>query len=350
MRRKAPIPVLIRSSAGSIKNNGVPMRTTTYVHAINEALRQLMEQSDRVFLMGQGVTSPWYVGNTTVGLLERFGHDRVIDTPVSENGITGAAVGAALAGMRPIVVHPRLDFMYYAFDPIMNHAANWRYMFGDKLGVPVTIWGIINRGGEQSAQHSQAIQALFAHIPGLKVVMPATPYDAKGLLVAASEDGDPVVFIDDRWLYDIEGEVPEELYSVPIGKGVVRKKGKDITIVASSYMAVEALKAAYALENEGLDIEVIDLRTIKPLDAPLILRSLRKTGRLLIADGGWKTCGISAEVSAIIAEGPLIKTIKAPVMRVALPDVPAPASSVLEKAYYKRSPDIGSAARQLMES
>jgi acetoin:2,6-dichlorophenolindophenol oxidoreductase subunit beta len=284
------------------------MRALTYVQAINEALYQLMENSDDVFLIGQGVTSPWYVGNTTIGLADRFGPGRVIDTPVSENCVTGAAVGAALAGMRPIVVHPRLDFIYYAMDPIVNHAASWRYMFGGRSGVPITIWGIINRGGEQSAQHSQAIQAIFAHVPGLKVVMPATPYDAKGLMVSASEDGDPVIYIDDRWLYQTEGEVPEELYRVPIGKGIVRKKGKDLTIVASSYLAAEALNAAMAMENEGYDIEVIDLRTVKPLDRELIIRSVRKTRRLLIADGGWKTGGISAEISAILSESDVFRT------------------------------------------
>lgn len=323
------------------------MRELSYVEAINETLHQMVEKNEKVFLIGQGVTSPWYVGATTVGLIDRF-PDRVIDTPVSENGITGAAVGAALAGMRPILVHPRMDFMYYAMDQIANHAANWYYMFGGQLSVPITIWGIINRGGEQAAQHSQALQAMFTHIPGLKVVMPSTPYDAKGLLVASIEDDNPVIYIDERWLYDFVGEVPDELYTVPIGKGVVRKKGKDVTVVATSYMVHEAMKAAESLEREGINIEIIDLRSLKPLDENIIFDSVKKTGRLVIADGGWKTCGVAAEISALVTES-IFEHLKAPIMRVSLPDTPAPASSVLEKVYYKKAEDIVSTVKKLME-
>jgi pyruvate dehydrogenase E1 component beta subunit len=319
------------------------MRQISYVEAINETLHQTIEKDEKVFLIGQGVTSPWYVGNTTVGLIDRF-PERVIDTPVSENGITGAAIGAALAGMRPVLAHPRLDFMYYAMDQIANHAANWYYMFGGQVSVPITIWGIINRGGEQAAQHSQALQAMFTHIPGLKVVMPSTPYDAKGLLVASIEDDNPVVYIDERWLYDFVGEVPEEIYSVPIGKGIVRKNGKDITVVATSYMMHEALKAAESLEREGIEIEVIDLRSLKPLDENIIFKSVKKTGRLVIADGCWKTCGIAAEISALVSEN-IFEYLKAPIMRVSLPDTPAPASSILEEAYYPKAKNIIAAVK-----
>ena len=315
------------------------MRQITYVQALNETLHQMIEKDEKVFLIGQGVTSPWYVGATTVGLIDRF-PERVIDTPVSENGITGAAVGAALAGMRPILAHPRMDFMYYAMDQIANHAANWYYMFGGQVSVPITIWGIINRGGEQAAQHSQALQAMFTHIPGLKVVMPSTPYDAKGLLVASIEDDNPVVYVDERWLYDYRGEVPEELYSLPIGEGIVRREGGDVTVVSTSYMVHEAMKAAESLEKEGINIEVIDLRSLKPLDENLLFESVKKTGRLVIADGGWKTCGVGAEISARIAESSIFKQLKAPIMRVSLPNTPAPSSSVLEKAYYPGSEDI----------
>jgi len=324
------------------------MRKISYAEAINETLHQLMEKDKSVFLIGQGVTSPWYVGTTTEGLVDRFGPEQIIDTPVSENGITGAAVGAALAGMRPILMHPRLDFMYYAMDQIANHAANWYYMFGGQLSVPITIWGIINRGGEQAAQHSQAIQAIFTHIPGLKVVMPSTPHDAKGLLVASVEDDNPVIYVDDRWLYDLEGEVPEELYATPVGKGVVRREGKDTTIVATSYMVVEAMKAAESLENEGIDAEVIDLRSLKPLDEDLLLESVRKTGRLVITDGGWKTCGMAAEISALVAEKGF-KYLRAPTVRVSLPDTPAPASSVLEKSYYPGAEQVISAVKNTLE-
>jgi pyruvate/2-oxoglutarate/acetoin dehydrogenase E1 component len=325
------------------------MRQISYAQAINETLLQIMERDSRVFLIGQGVTSPWYVGTTTVGLLDRFGSERIIDTPVSENGITGVAVGAALCGMRPVLMHPRMDFMYYAMDQIANHAANWHFMFGGQLSVPLTIWGIINRGGEQAAQHAQALQAMFAHIPGLRVVMPSNPHDAKGLLAASIEDENPVIYIDDRWLYNYVGDVPEELYSVPIGKGVVRRKGKDVTVAATSYMVYEADKAAEALAIEDIDVEVIDVRSLKPLDEGLILKSVKKTGRLVIADGGWKTCGVGAEIAARVAESDILKKLKAPITRVSLPDAPAPASSALEQAYYPKGEDIAGVIRKVLE-
>jgi len=314
-------------------------RKLKYSLAINEALHQMMADDETVFIIGQGVKSPWYVGQTAIGLLERFGPDRVIDTPVSENAMTGAAVGSAMAGMRSVVVHPRMDFMFYAMDPIINQAANWYYMNGGKLPVSVVIWGIINRGGEQAAQHSQALNALFGHIPGLKVVMPSTPYDAKGLMVSAIKDDNPVVYIDDRWLHDIEEVVPEEIYEVPIGQGDVKRKGKDVTLVAVSYMVQMAMKAAEELLKDGINVEVLDLRSIKPLDKPLLLESVNKTGRLVVADVGWKTYGITAEIAATIAEE-TIGALKAPVCRVALPDVPAPASAPLEKAYYPSQNEI----------
>jgi len=318
----------------SLKN-----RKLKFSLAINEALHQMMAVDESVFIIGQGVKSPWYVGQTATGLLEQFGPDRVIDTPVSENAITGAAVGSAMAGMRSVVVHPRMDFMFYAMDPIINQAANWYYMNGGKLPVPVVIWGIINRGGEQAAQHSQALHTIFGHIPGLKVVMPSTPYDAKGLMISAIKDDNPVVYIDDRWLHDSEGVVPEEIYEVPIGQGDVKRKGKDVTLVAVSYMVQMAMRAAEELLKDGIDVEVLDLRSIKPLDKPLLLESVNKTGRLVVADVGWKTYGITAEIAATIAEE-AFEALKAPVCRVSLPDVPAPASAPLEKAYYPSQDDI----------
>lgn len=293
--------------------------------------------------MGQGVKSPWYVGNTARGLLERFGPSRVIDTPVSENAVTGAAVGAAIAGMRPVVVHPRMDFMMYALDPIANEAANWRYMSGGTMGVPVVIWGIINRGGEQAAQHSQALHATYAHFPGLKVVMPSTPRDAKGLMISAIEDPDPVVFIDDRWLYSEEENVPGGIFRVPIGKAAVRRRGKDVTIAAVSYMVREALRAAEELKKKyGVSAEVIDVRTVKPLDKKTILSSTAKTGRLVVADAGWRSFGLAAEIMASVAESGI--RLKTPPRRVAIDDVPAPAAATLEKIYYPSSKNIVSAA------
>lgn len=321
-------------------------RKLQYSLAINEALHQMMEKDASVFLIGQGVKSPWYVGNTAQNLLERFGAARVIDTPVSENGVTGAAVGAAIAGMKPVVVHPRMDFMFYAFDPIINEAANWYYMNGGRVNVPIVFWGIINRRGEQAAQHSQAIHGIFAHVPGLKVVMPATAYDAKGLMIAAIQDPNPVVFVDERLLYSLEEPVPEEIYSVEIGKGCIRRKGKNVTVVAVSYMVHEAMRAAEELAVEGVDVEVIDLRTIKPLDRELILDSVKKTGRLVVADVGWQSFGVSAEIAALVAEE-AFGALKAPVVRVALPDCPAPASRNLEEAYYPTAEDIVQAVRKI---
>jgi pyruvate dehydrogenase E1 component beta subunit len=324
-------------------------RRLTYAGAINEALHQVMESDPRVFLMGQGTKSPWYVGKTAEGLLQRFGASRVMDTPVSENGMTGAAVGAAISGMRPVVVHPRMDFMLYAFDPIVNEAANWRYMSGGRSAVPVVFWGIINRGGEQAAQHSQALHALFSHVPGLKVVMPSTPHDAKGLMIAAIRDSDPVVFIDDRWLYGQEGDVPEGPYEVPIGKATICRDGSDLTIAAISYMVPEALEASAALQEEGIDAEVVDMRTAKPLDEQLLLRSVTKTGRLVVADVGWKTNGLSAEISAVVGER-AFPSLKSAISRVALPDLPAPASRSLERVYFPRAKDLVEAAKSCLRS
>lgn len=322
-------------------------REMGFAQAINEAFYQLLEADKNVMLIGQGVTSPWYVGATTIGLVEQFGEKRVIDTPVSESGIMGAVAGASLVGVRPIIVFPRMDFMYYAFDQIANHIAPWHFMFGGKRGMPLVIWAIINRGGEQAAQHSQAIQAMFAHMPGLKVVMPSTPYDAKGLLISAVLDDNPVIYIDDRWLYQDKGHVPQEMYTVDIGKAVVRKKGKDITIVASSYVCKQASDAAKVLLGEKIDLEVIDLLTIKPLDVTSICNSVKKTGRLIVVDGGWRTCGVASEIIALVNEK-VFPYLKHSPVRITLPDVPAPASCELEKAYYPNVKDIIHAVKKLI--
>ena len=271
----------------------------------------------------------------------------MIDTPVSENAITGAAIGAAIVGMKPVVVHPRLDFMMYAMDPIINQSANWFYMNGGRANVPIVFWGIINRWGEQAAQHSQAIHAIFAHVPGLKVVMPATAYDAKGLLIAAIRDPNPVVFIDERLLYGHVEPVPEEIYQVEIGKGCIRRKGKNVTVVAVSLMVHEAMKASDELASRGVDVEVIDLRTVKPLDSELILASVRKTGRLVVVDVGWQSFGISAEITALAAAS-AFDALKAPIVRIALPDCPAPASKTLEDVYYPEAKDIVKAIQKII--
>jgi pyruvate dehydrogenase E1 component beta subunit len=323
------------------------MRSLTYAQAMREAFAQLLESDKRVFVIGQGVWSPWYAGTSLKDLDKEFGKSRIIDSPVSENATTAAAIGAALAGMRPIVFHPRMDFMLLAVDPIVNQAANWSYIFDGRIGVPVVIRASINRGGEQGAQHSQALQAMFAHVPGIKVVMPATAYDAKGLLIAAVRDGNPVMYIDDRWLYEDSGEVPEEMFEVAIGTASVRRVGTDVSIVATSYMAAQAVKAARVLERRGIDAEVIDLRSISPWDREAVFDSVRKTGYLVVADAAWKTCGFAAEIVATVAEH-AIDDLRAPVARVCLPDVPAPTSEPLEKVYYPEADDIVLAVEQVL--
>ncbi len=324
-------------------------RIMDYAEALNEAFHLAMEEDDRVFLIGQGLESPWYVGNTATGLIDRFGSKRVLDTPVSENVVTGAAVGAAIAGSRAVVVHPRLDFMLYAMDPIINEAANWYYMNGGASNVPVVFWGCINRGGEQAAQHSQSLHATFAHIPGLKVVMPSTPYDAKGLMLSAIRDDNPVVFIDDRWLHSVKGDVPTGDYTVRIGKAKIVKPGKDLTVVASSYMSYTAENVSRELLKENIDVEVIDLRTIKPLDKATIIQSVKKTGKLIVADGGWKSFGIAAEVLAIVCEE-AFSWLKTPPIRFCLPDCPAPSSKILEAEYYSGVKEMISVVKKMMDS
>jgi acetoin:2,6-dichlorophenolindophenol oxidoreductase subunit beta len=314
-------------------------RKLAYGLAINEALKQSMTLDDDIILLGQGVKSPWYVGNTCNDLIDLFGEDRVIDTPISENAITGAAVGSSLCGMKSIIMHPRSDFSLYAFDPIINQAANWHYMNGGASSVSIVIWLIVNRGGEQGAQHSQALHSIFNHIPGLKIIAPSNAYDVKGLLNSAIQDPNPVVFIDDRFLYSKSCNVPSEYYQLPLGEANIIKEGIDITIVSSSYLINEARDAVLMLNKEGLQSELIDLRSIKPLDIKLIIKSVKKTGVLLIVDSSWKTNGLASEISAIVNEK-AFGYLKYPVKRIALPDAPAPASRELEKEYFISSKNI----------
>ena len=327
----------------------VSVRQINYAQAIREAFQQLLDTDPRVFILGQGVWSPWYAGTSLDKLDEEFGRSRVIDSPVSENATTAVGIGAALAGMRPVIFHPRMDFMLLAVDPIVNQAANWNYLFAGQVNVPLVVRAVINRGGEQGAQHSQALQAMFAHVPGLKVVMPATPYDAKGLLMAAVNDGNPVMYIDDRWLYEEMGEVPEEPFEVPIGKASIRRTGTDVTIVATSYMAAQAMKAATELAARGIDAEVIDLRSLKPWDQDCVLQSVAKTGRLAVADAAWKTGGFAAEVAATVA-GEIVHRLRSPIARICLPDEPAPTSAPLEAAYYVGSAEIVTAVENLVNA
>jgi len=323
------------------------MRQLTYAQAIREAHSQLLAEDARVFVIGQGLWSPWYAGGSLEDLDRDYGRTRILDSPVSENAVTGMAVGAALEGMRPIVFHPRLDFLLLAMDPVINQAANWSYLFAGQGSVPLVIRAVINRGAEQGAQHSQALHSMFMHVPGLKTVMPATPADAKGLLLAAVDDPNPVLYIDDRWLYGLTGDVPEEAYRVPIGEAAVRRTGSDVTIVGISWMAAQALEAAEALAAEGIDAEVIDLRSLKPWDKSRVLESARKTGHVIVADPGWRTAGASAEIAATIA-AEAFHDLEAPVERVALPDTPAPTSRAEEQAYYPRPNAIVEAAHRVL--
>jgi len=323
------------------------MRELTYVQAIHEGHRQAMAADRRVFLIGQGLWSPWYAGGSLENLDREFGRQRVLDSPVSENAVTGMAVGAALAGMRPIVFHPRLDFLLLAMDPLINQAANWSYVFAGKASVPVVIRAVINRGGEQGPQHSQALHAMFMHVPGLKTVMPATPADAKGLLLAAVEDPNPVLYIDDRWLYSQTGPVSEEMFRTPIGEAAVRRTGRDVTLVGISWMAAQALEAAEILAGEGIEAEVIDLRSLKPWDQIRVLESVRKTGRVIVADGGWRTAGAAAEIAATVA-AEAFHDLHSPVERVTLPDTPAPTSRTEEQAYYPKPAAIVEDARRTL--
>ena len=322
-------------------------RTLSFCDAINEALHQAMEADPRVILMGEGVDDPRAVFGSTRGLQERFGKARVFDIPLAENGMTGVVVGAAMTGLRPIMTHQRVDFLLYAMDQIVNHAAKRSYASGGRQSVPMTIRAIVGRGWGQGPQHSQSLQAMFMHVPGLKVAMPSTAYDVKGLLLASIADPDPVIFIEHRSCYPHTGDVPQEYYTLPFGKGVVRRFGRDVTVAAASYMVSESLRAAEVLAAEGIDLEVIDLRTIKPWDEACVVESLKRTGRLIVADTGWKMAGVGAEISARMSEM-AFHSLKSPILRVALPDIPTPTSVVLEKIYYPGPEQIVSAAKQLL--
>lgn len=322
-------------------------RRVNYADAIHEALDQALSLDPRVFVMGQGVDDPGGMFGTTVNLHKKYGGDRVFDTPLAENGLTGIAIGAALGGMRPVYFHNRPDFLLLTMDQLVNHAAKWRYMFGGAVNVPLVVWACIGRGWGSAAQHSQALQGLFMHIPGLKLVMPSTCYDAKGLMLAAIADDNPVIILEHRFNFKNKGFVPADIYQVPLGKGIVRKTGRDITLVAVSHMATEAFKAAEELAKEGIEAEVIDLRTLRPLDEEIVLSSIEKTGRVVIADIGWKTGGVTAELAAMVAEKGF-SFLKAPVRRVASPDVPTPAGYTLERAFYIGMPEILQAARELI--
>ena len=315
-------------------------RRISYAEAINEALSQALTIDPGVFVMGQGVDDPSGMFGSTRNLHVRFGRERVFDTPLAETALSGVAVGAAIGGMRPVYFHNRPDFLLLAMDQLVNHAAKWHFMFGGAVKVPLVFWACIGRGWGSAAQHSQALQGLFNHVPGLKLIMPATCYDAKGLMLAAIKDDNPVLILEHRMNFKQIGVVPEEMYTLPIGRGVIRRPGRDVTVVAVSHLVSEAYAAAQELAAEqGIEAEVLDPRTLRPLDEALILESVGRTGRLVVTDTGWKTGGVTAEIAAMVAEKGF-GSLKGPIVRVANPDLPTPSGYTLERAYYIGKDDI----------
>jgi len=323
------------------------VRELSYAQAIQEAMAIAMEQDERVILMGEDIGVYGGAFQVTGDLVERFGADRVMDTPISELGGAGVAVGAAVTGLRPIFEFQFSDFATLAMEQIVNQAAKMRYMLGGAVSVPVVMRFPAGSGTGAAAQHSQSLEAWFGHVPGLKVIQPATPHDAKGMLLAAVADPDPVMIFEHKLLYKMKGPVPEGYYTVPIGKADIRREGRDLTIVATAIMVHKALEAAAQLKKEGIDAEVIDLRTIRPMDKDTVIASVKKTSRLLCVYEGVKTLGVGAEVSAMIAESDAFDYLDAPIVRLGGAETPIPYNPDLEKATVPQVPDIVAAARAL---
>lgn len=311
------------------------IKKITYAGAILEGFEYLLENYPNVFVIGQGVWSPWYVGSSMNDLEKKFGKNRVIDTPVSESACNGIGVGASLYGYRPIVIHPRMDFMLYGMDAMVNQAAKWSSMLGGEGRPCVTFRSIINRGGEQGAQHSQALHSWFAHIPGLRVVMPSSPLDARDLLISSVLCDDPVLYIDDRWLYSEEEDykpVKERPLSMEVPS--VISSGQHLTLVGSGYAIRVCKNVSNKLKDHNISCEIIDISVLNPLDVEPILKSVQKTGRLYAVDGGWKNCGFSAEIIASVCEKTNPSHFKKSPKRYTIMDAPAPSSLPLEKEYY----------------
>ena len=324
-------------------------RELTYAQAVQEALAQAMEADERVFLMGEDIGVYGGAFQVTGDLVHRFGEDRVMDAPISELGQAGVAVGAALAGSRPVLEFQFSDFATLAMEQIVNQAAKLRYMLGGKASVPLVMRFPAGSGTGAAAQHSQSIDAWLAHVPGLKVVQPSTPHDAKGLLLAAIDDPDPVMVFEHKLLYKMKGEVPEESYRVPIGKAAVRRQGRHATIVATGIMVHKALEAAAELAGEGIEAEVIDLRSLRPIDTPTIIESVKKTTRLICVYEGVKSLGIGAEISARIAESEAFDYLDAPIVRLGGAESPIPYNPNLERAAVPQVPGIVEATRNLVK-
>ena len=325
------------------------MRELTYVEALKEALRQKMQSDERVFLFGEDIGVYGGAFGVTAGLIQEFGEDRVRDTPISEAAIAGMCVGAAVAGMRPVGEIQFMDFVTLSMEQLVLQGAKIRFMFGGKATVPFVLRMPAGSGTGAAAQHSESLENWFVHVPGLKVVMPSNPYDAKGLLMAAIDDPNPVIFIEHKLLYKMKGPVPEAPYTVPISQTKIARVGTHVSVVATSIMVVRALEAAEVLQAEGIDVEVIDLRTIRPIDRETVIASVKKTSRLLCVYEAVKTMGIGAEISAIIAESDAFDYLDAPIIRLGGIDSPIPYNPELEKAAVPQVPDIIAGLRALVQ-
>jgi pyruvate/2-oxoglutarate/acetoin dehydrogenase E1 component len=326
----------------------VKTREMSYAEAIRDAMAIALERDPTVILMGEDIGVYGGAFQVTGDLVERFGTDRVMDTPISELGGAGVAVGAALTGLKPIFEFQFSDFAALAMEQIVNQAAKMRYMLGGEAAVPLVFRMPAGSGTGAAAQHSQSFEAWFGHVPGLKVVQPSTPADAKGLLLAALEDPDPVIIFEHKLLYKMKAQVPEGYYTTPIGKAQIMRPGRDVTIVASAIMVHRALEAAEKLAKDGIDAEVIDLRSVRPIDRDTIIASVRKTGRLLCVYEGVRTLGVGAEISAMIAESEAFDYLDAPILRLGGAEAPIPYNPDLERAAVPQAPAIEAAARQLV--
>ena len=324
------------------------MRKITYLQAINEALDEELKRDENVYLIGEDIGAYGGCYGVTAGLLDKYGTQRVIDTPISETAIVGSSIGAALYGKRPVAEIMYADFLPVVSDMIVNQANKYRYILGKDVKVPLTIRTAYGGGGRYSFNHSQSNEAMFMNAPGLTIIMPSTPYDAKGLLKSAIRYDNPVLFFEQKYLYKtLSGEVPEEEYTIEIGKGDVKREGKDVTVVATGWMVHKSLEAADKLAEKGIDVEIIDPRTLKPLDEELIINSVSKTGRLVIVHEASKTGGFGAEVAAVVAEKAFDK-LKAPILRIAAPDHIIPFSPVLEDSFFPDSEEIASEIENLL--
>jgi pyruvate/2-oxoglutarate/acetoin dehydrogenase E1 component len=319
----------------------------TYLEAVREALTQEMQRDPEVFLIGEDIGVYGGAFGATRGMLEEFGPERIRDTPISEAAIAGAATGAALMGMRPVMEIMFMDFLTISMNQLVNQAAKMRFMFGGKASVPMVIRAPAGSGTGAAAQHSQSLEAWFVHTPGIKVVAPATPYEAKGLLVSAIRDNNPVLFMEHKLLYRTKGPVPEELYTIPMGKAEVKRPGRDLTLIAYSIMVPRALEAAQQLAAEGIEVEVVDVRSLKPLDKQTIVRSVAKTGRVLITHEAPQTGGFGAELAAVVAESEAFDYLDAPIRRLGGQDIPIPYNRTLERATVPQVEDIVASARAL---